>query len=111
MDADSFPPLPTSPGNNSAPWGTHSPQTPVEPTNKTLSDIVRKGPVGMSSPQQRHTAANPPPSIGRGRGRGMLPETPIEEVGERRKETELEPYQKLVPICIYSGSLLIGRNG
>ena len=101
MDADSFPPLPTSPGNCSAPWGTPSPQTPVEPTNKTLSEVVRKGPYGVSSPQQRHAAANPPPGLGRGRGRGALPETPLEEPGERRKDTELEPSQKLVPIMFF----------
>ena len=98
MDADSFPPLPTSPGNPPAPWIAPSPQTPVEPTNKTLSDIVRKGQVGVSSPQQRHTAANPPPGIGRGRGRVLPPEAPLQEPGERQKEQEPEPNQKLVSV-------------
>ncbi|KAI6646194.1 La-related protein 4-like isoform X2 [Oopsacas minuta] len=93
MDADSFPPLPTSPGVHT--FQFHSPitpQTPVEPTNKTLSDIVRKGPTSVTSSLPRHTAANPPPSLGRGRGRGFL-ESPGCEVGDRHQEGDTETFK------------------
>ena len=95
MDTDSFPPLPSSPGVHPSHWSAPStPQTTAEPTNKTLSDIVRKG----QSPQPRHSAAHPPALPGEREGETS---SPISCTGGRRGGLRVHTEVSCLFICLF----------